>query len=134
MRYHFNLHRGTFGQRGDLNRGTGWKIPGEIAGVNLIHRCKVAEVGHEHRAFENICKGQSLIVQNGLHVFQHALGLRFDVAGHQIAGGGFNWNLPGAEKQIAGTDGMVIRTHGGRRCGGLDDLFGGHSSGAVLPL
>ena len=53
-------------------------------------------------------KRQLLVVQDGLDVFQHAFRLRLDVSGDEVAGGGIERNLTGAEQQIADTHRVVI--------------------------
>jgi len=72
-----------------------------------------------------------LVVEDGLHVFQHALGLGFDVAGDEISGGGIQRDLPGAKEKIAGAYGVVIGADGGSRFGGFDDLFRWHVVGCL---
>ena len=85
MRHDFDLHVRAFGQRGDLDRGARGKIIREISSVNFIHAGEVREVGQEHRAFHDVGEREFLVVQNRLHIFQHAFGLGLDVAGNQIA-------------------------------------------------
>ncbi len=97
------------GQRGDLDGGAGGKISGEILRVNFIHAREIREVGEENRALDHVGEGQFLIVEDGLHVLQDAVGLRLDVASDEVAGGGIEGNLAGAEEQVADADGMVVR-------------------------
>jgi hypothetical protein len=54
----FDFHARAFRQRGDLHRGARGEILREILRVNFIHAGKVAEVGHEHRAFHDVGKGE----------------------------------------------------------------------------
>ena len=88
----------------------GVKLP-HILGSDIAG--EVAEIRHEHRAFHDVGKRQALVVQNRLHVLQHAFGLRLDIAGDEVAGGRLNGNLPGAEQQVAGADAMVVGADGG---------------------
>ena len=114
MRNHLNLHVRAFGQRGDLNGRTRRTIGGEIFCVYLVHAGEIREIGQIDRAFDDMGKGQFLVVQDGLDVLQRAFGLRFDVAGNQIAIGRINRDLPGAEQEVADAHGMVIRPDGCR--------------------
>ena len=91
--------------------------------VNCIHTRKISEIGHKHRAFDDIGKSQLLVVEDGFDILEHAFGLRFDVAGNQIAGRGINRDLPGAKKQIANPHGLIVRTDRSGRFCGLDDDF-----------
>jgi len=113
MRDDFNLHIRAFGQRGDLDRGTRGKIFREILRVNLVHAREIAEVRQEYRGFHDIGERQMLVVQNGFDVLQHAIRLRFDVAGNQVAVLGINRDLAGAEEQVADADGVIVRADGG---------------------
>jgi hypothetical protein len=126
MRNDLNLHVRAFGQRDDLNGRARGKIVRKISSVNFIHGGEVCEVGQEHRAFHDVGEREFLVIQNQLHIFQHALGLGFDVAGNQAAVGGADGNLSGAVQLIADAHGVIIRTNGGRRFCGFDDDFGGH--------
>ena len=112
-------------QGGDLNRRARRKIGREIFCMDFIHRCEISKVDHEDRALDDVGEGQFLVVQNHFDVFQHTFGLGFDVARHEVACSGVKWNLPGAEKQIACADRMVIGSDGGRRPGGFNDGFQG---------
>lgn len=114
MRDDFNLHVRAFGQRGDLDGRTRREIFREILRVNLVHASEVREVRQEHRGFHDVGERQLLVVQNRLHIFQHAVGLRFDVAGNQIAVLRVNRDLSGAEEQVASAHGMIIWADGGR--------------------
>ena len=75
-----------------------------------------------------LAKPSFLVFQNRFHVLQHPLRLDFDVPGHQVAGGGINWNLAGAEKEVPGADRLVVRPHGGGRAGGFNDCLLWHNS------
>jgi hypothetical protein len=68
-----------------------------------------------------------LVVEDGFHVFQHALGLGLDVSRNQVSRGGIQGNLSGAKEKIAGADGVVIGADSGSGLGGFDDLFGWHT-------
>jgi len=83
MRNNFDLDACAFGQTGDLNRGTRRKIVREIPSVNFIHSGEGCEIGQENGAFYDVGKCKFLVIQNRLHIFQHTLGLGFDVAGNQ---------------------------------------------------
>src|SRR6266704_5155629 len=113
----------AFGQGGNLDGGTRRKVGGKIFRIDLIHARKIRKIGQKDGAFYHIAKRRLLIVQNSLHVFENALGLGFDVAAHEITGRGIKRNLPGAEKQIANADGMVVGSDGWRGFGRFDDGF-----------
>ena len=129
MRDNFNFHVRAFGQCDDLHGGTRGKIFRKILRVNFVHRGEVAEVRQEYGAFYDVGEGEFLVVENRLHVFEDAFGLRLDVAGNQVASRGFNGDLSGAKKQIANADGVIIRADGGGRFRGFDDDFGCHKCG-----
>ncbi len=114
MRDDFDLHARAFRQAGDLDGRARGKIFREIFRVNFVHAREVREIGQEHGAFDDVGERQLLIVQNRFDVFQHALGLRLDVAGNQIAVFRVNRNLAGAEQQVANAHGVIIRADGGR--------------------
>ncbi len=126
MRDDLDFHVRAFWQRGHLDGGAGRKISREKFRVNLVHRGEIGEAREEHRAFDDVGEGQVLVVQDGLEVEQHALGLGLDVARDEVAGGGVQRNLAGAKKQIADTHGVVVRADGRGGFRGFDDEFGGH--------
>ena len=113
MRDDFNLHTRTLRQRGDLDRGARRKIFSEILRVNFIHAGEIREIRQEHRAFDDVGERQHLVFQNRLHILQHAVGLRLDVAGNQISIRRFNRDLSCTKKQIADAHGMIVRADGG---------------------
>lgn len=134
MRHDLYLHVRAFGQGRNLHRGTRREIAGEILGVNFVHPGEVGEVGQEHGGLHHVGEREFLVVEDGLHVFEHALGLGFDVAGDEAAVSRIERDLARAEQQIADAHGMVVRADGGGRFRGFDDLFGGHkSSGLIQP-
>lgn len=114
MRDDFDFHAGAFGEGGDLHRGARGEFFREMFGIDFVHGGKVGEVGEKHGAFHNVGKGQSLVVQNGLHVLERPLGLRLDVAGDQVAVLGINRDLAGAEQEVAHAHGVAVRADGGR--------------------
>lgn len=132
MRHDFDLHVRAFGQRGDLHRGTRREIAREILSIDLVHPGEVGEVGHEHGGLHHVGEREFLVVEDGLHVFEHAFGLGFDVAGDETAVGRIKRDLARAEQQIADAHGMVVRADGGGGFRGFDDLFGGHKSGGLI--
>ena len=67
--------------------------------TRLRRRCREANV-------------RFLVIKNRFHVFQHALGLRLDVAGDQVAIGRADGDLSGAEEQIADADRVVVGPNG----------------------
>ena len=120
---YFDFYVCGFGKRGDLDRGAGRKIVGEIFRVDFVHTGEVAEVGQEHSAFDDVGESQFLVVQDGFYVLEDALGLSFDVAGDEVTGRWVERDLAGAKEQIADADGMVIGTDSGRGLGGFYYLF-----------
>ena len=129
MRDDFNLHvRALWAARrlGSVERAG--KSLGEILRVNFVHAGEIGEVRHEHRAFDDVGERQLLVVENRLHVLQHALGLRLDVAGDRDCRRRVDRNLPGAEQQVADAHGVIVRADGGGRFCGFDDGFRGHGN------
>jgi hypothetical protein len=126
VRNHFDLDTCSAGQRGDLDRGPRREFTSEILCVNLVHSSEISEVRQKNSAFNHIRESQLLVIENGFHIFEDALGLGLDVARDEIPGCWIQRNLAGAEKQVADAHGMVVRAdrRGGLR--GFDDLFGGH--------
>jgi len=124
------LHAGRAREGGDLDGGASREIAGEILAVDLVHAGEVREVREEDGALHDVGKGQPLIVEDALHVFQHAAGLVLDVAGDELAGGRIDGNLPGAEQEVANADGVVVGTNGRRALGGFDDGFS-HAAGEL---
>ena len=112
MRHDFNLHARAFGQSGDLNGGTRGEILREILRIDFVHPGEVREVSEEHGGLYHVGEGEFLVVEDGFHVFQHALGLGFDVASDEIAIGGVDGDLTGAEQQVADAHGMVVWADG----------------------
>src|SRR4051794_14976628 len=86
MRDNFDFHDRAFWQRGDLNGGARRKIGREIFRVNFVHAGEVSEVREKNGALDHVGKSQFLVVENRLHIFQNAFGLRFDIAVDEIAG------------------------------------------------
>ena len=112
MCHDFDLDVRAFGQRGDLDRRARGEIAGEILGVDFVHPGEVREVGEEHGGLHHVSECELLVVEDRLHVFEHAFGLRFDVASDEIAICGADGDLPGAEEQVADAHGMVVRADG----------------------
>lgn len=126
MRHDFDLHVRTLGQRRNLHCGARREIAREILGIDFVHSGEVGEVGHEHGGLHHVGEREFLVVEDGLHVFEHALGLGFDVAGDEAAVGGIERDLARAEQQVADAHGMVVWADSGGRFRGFDDLFGDH--------
>ena len=123
MRDDLDLHAGRARESGDLDGGSCREIASEILAVDFVHAGKFGEVREEDRALHDVCEGQSLVIEDALHVLQHAPGLVLDVAGDELSGGRVERNLTGAEEQVTDTDGVVVRTNGRRGLGGFDDGF-----------
>ena len=87
-------------------------ILGEILGVDFVHAAEVSKVSHEHGGLHHVGERELLVVENGLHVFEHALGLSFDVASNQVAIGRADGDLSGAEQQVADAHGVVVWADG----------------------
>ena len=110
VRDDFDFDAGGLRQAGHLDGGAGGEIAGEIFGVDFVHAGEVREVGQEHGALHDVGEGELLVVEDGLHILQHAFGLHLDVALDEVAGRGVDGDLSGAEEQIADAHGMVIGT------------------------
>jgi len=113
MRDDFDLHVGALGQAGDLHGGARREIFREILRVNIVHGNEVGEVGEKHGGFHDVGKGQSLVIENGLYILQHAVGLRLDAADDEAAILGIDGDLSGTEQEVANAHGVIIRAEGG---------------------
>src|SRR5207302_8175806 len=114
-------------QSGNLNGGSRGKIRGEVFGVHLVHAREIRQIGQEDSAFDHIGEGKLLIVENGFDVFEHSLGLGFDVAADQVPRGRVERNLARAEEQIPHANGMVVWSGRRGRLGWLDNLLFWHN-------
>ena len=112
MRHDFDFYARAFGQSSDLNGGTRGEILREILRIDFVHPGKVREVSEEHGGLHHVSEGELLVIKDGLHVFEHALGLGFDVASDEIAIGGADGDLTSAEQQVADAHGMVVWADG----------------------
>ena len=133
MRDYFNLDTGAFRQRGDLDGGSRRKVRGEVFGIDLVHPGEIREVRHVHCALDDIGEGQLLVVEDGLHVLQDAVGLGLDVTRDEIPGGRINGDLAGAEQQVLDAHGVIVGSDCGRGLGWLDNSLRWHC-GVMLPL
>lgn len=118
-----DLDISAFRQGRDLDSRTSREVGREVFRVDLIHAGKIRKVRHEDSALDDIGEREFLILQDRFYILQHALGLHFDVSGHEVAGGGLDWNLARAKQEIADTYGMIVRTNRSRRLSRFDDSF-----------
>ena len=113
-----------------MDGGARRKIAREKLAVNLVHAGEFREVGEEDGALHDVRKGQALVIEDALHVLQHAARLVLDVAGDELAVGRIERNLPGAEQQVTDADGVIVGANGRRALGGFDDGFR-HAAGEL---
>ncbi len=77
--FDFRTHR----QGRDLNgRSCGIGID-KKASIDLVHGCKLCQVGHEHGGFHHMRQVQTLTFKQALQILKNALGLFFDASGYQ---------------------------------------------------
>src|SRR6266851_4750004 len=97
------------GQGGDLDGGAGREVRREITGIDFIHAGEIRKVRQEDSALDYVSKAKVLIFENDLDVFEDALRLGFDVPGDEVSAGRFDWDLAGAEQQVADSNGLIVR-------------------------
>jgi hypothetical protein len=97
MRNHLNLDIRPFRQRSHLDCRTRGKIRCEELRVHLVHAGKIGKVGQEDSALYYVIEPEPLVIENRFHVFQHSLGLSFDVPRDEIARRRIDWDLARAE-------------------------------------
>ena len=107
-----DFHARGLGQAGDLDGGAGGEILGEIFRVDLVHAREICQVREEHGGFHDIGERKSLVIQDGLHVLEDAVGLDLDVAGDEIAVFRVNRDLAGTEQEVTHAYGVIVRADG----------------------
>lgn len=119
-----DLHPGAPGEGGNLDRGPRRRLGREMPGINLVHLRELGEVDHKDGRADDMAQRQARRFEDALHVLDHALGLGDDVAGaDKLTRGGVEGDLAGEENEVAGVDGLGIRSDGLGRAVAGDDLL-----------
>src|SRR5262245_31545615 len=113
-RNYLDFHIYSFGQRRDLDGGTGWRILLKIRTINFVNGLEIAEVGEEDRCLHDTVESQSLSSQDTRNVVHYAPGLHSDVALDDLAGCWVERNLPTAKKEASVANRLRVRTNRAR--------------------
>jgi len=120
---------GVFGKTRDFDGGAGGRSGGEIAGVDLVHGGEIVHVLEIDGGLDDAVERRAGSFEDSFEIFEDAGGLRGDVAGNELLGGGVERNLAGKKKKAVGANGLRIRADGARAAVGGDDVaHDGHLS------
>src|SRR5581483_186337 len=123
---HLDLHLRPHRQRRDGDGGAGGIGLGDVGLVDLVDGGEVAHAGEEDGGLDDVREREARGTEDCLQVLERLAGLRGDVAGDQLAGGGIERDLAGDEDEVAAFDRRGIGADGlGLRRG---DGFLGHRS------
>ena len=95
-----------------------------MAAVDLVHRAERAEIRQEHRRLEHPVEAAARLLEHGLQVPQHLLGLLGDAALDERARRRVERHLAAREDQVAADDRLRVRRAADGRGGllGVDAL------------
>ena len=96
--------------------------------VGLVHARKVAHVGQIDRAADGVGQRRAGRLAHGGQVLQATPRLALHVLLHELPRGRVERNLPGAEEQVSGSDGLRIGADGGWCVVGGDCRAVGHGA------
>ena len=82
-----------------------------MAAIDLIHGGKIRNIFEKHSGFDRMVKVSAGDGKHSRKVLESAVGLRADVAGHQLSRGRIKTNLSSAENKSACFDGLGIRAY-----------------------
>src|ERR1019366_1606797 len=122
QRYDFDLDGDVFRETGDLHGRAGRRIGREVFAVHLIHRSKFGHVLEENGGLHDLFQRSAGSREDALDILQHALGLRLDVAFHDLLSRGIERNLSGEENESVRTDSLRIRADGFGTLVGSNDV------------
>ena len=71
----------------------------EIAGVHLVHLCKLPHVFQKDGGFHDALEGSPAGVENASDILEYPLGLRGDVTFYHLTRRGIKRNLPAQKRQ-----------------------------------
>ena len=101
-----DLDHGTLGKRSRLDGGAGRLVVAEVAGVDGVEGLEVGQVGDVDGGLDDLPEAGAGFLQDRFEVAEDAMGLGSEVAFDEVAGGGVDGGLAGAEYQAVGDDGL----------------------------
>src|SRR5271166_5371979 len=110
------------GEAGDLDGGARGRIGSKMVRVDLVHGGEVVHAFQKDGGLDHLRQRAAGGGQNARDVLQNALGLRGDVSGNELLGGGIEGDLAGEKDEAVGLDGLGVRADGFGAGGGGDDL------------
>ena len=103
----FNLDEHAHGEALHGEGGAGGAVGVVILGVDLVHGLEILHVSQQAGALHHILEGVAGLVEDGLDVLHHLLGLGGNAFGHRL-GGGVDGNLARNVEGVAGLNGLAV--------------------------
>src|SRR5262245_32241686 len=127
---HVDLDARPARERARLDRRAGRAVIAEAPAVHLVHGVEVLHVGEEHGRAHPVPEAGACFLEHRLEVLDRALGLGRAASLDDLAGLGHQPDLPRAEHEVAGLDGLRVGSDRTRGAVGLDGLS--HRAGFSL--
>lgn len=109
----FDFYQGALGEVLDGECAACRVGCGEVLGVNLVHGAEVGDVTEENGGLYHVLEIESLTLEDGTGVLEALVSLLLYASLGECAGLRDDGQLARYENEVAGTDGLAIRSDGG---------------------